>query len=289
MTLDDFIAQNNGKALDYDGLYGAQCVDLIEFYLRDVFNQPPFYANAKDWYYNFGGLLAQRFDRVTNNPNDFNQIPSRGDIIIWDGNLSGSGGYGHIAVYLGKTGAGVFVSFDQNWGGMYCHQVSHNYNNVVGWLTPKAVAPIPSGGGETMNNGDVVNMYRALLGRDPDAGGLAYMTGKSWHDAMYEIVQSPEYKNRIDQIAAEAAQIQNLTNINNQLNQTITDITSTSNATKADKDAALVKIADLQSQLTTAMDKLKEAQELPQIPDTPDVGAFKQVVAFIKKLLGIKE
>lgn len=34
--LDAFVTKYNGKYIDYDGMYGAQCVDLFNFYNRDV-------------------------------------------------------------------------------------------------------------------------------------------------------------------------------------------------------------------------------------------------------------
>lgn len=50
-----------------------------------------------------------------------------------------------------------------------------------------------------MNNGDVVNMYRVLLGREPDAGGLATFTGMAWHDVFYSLTNSAEYATRQQQ------------------------------------------------------------------------------------------
>lgn len=65
------------------------------------------------------------------------------------------------------------------------------------WLAGKYVTQqAPSGGGEIMNSGDVTNMYRVLLGRDPDPSGLAAYTGRTWNDAFYSISGSQEFKNR---------------------------------------------------------------------------------------------
>lgn len=49
---------------------------------------------------------------------------------------------------------------------------------------------------ELVNQGDVINMYRLLLGREPDAGGLATFTGKSWNSVFYGITGSDEYKSK---------------------------------------------------------------------------------------------
>ena len=36
MTIEEFVKKNNGKKVDYDGVYGAQCVDLFRQYSLDV-------------------------------------------------------------------------------------------------------------------------------------------------------------------------------------------------------------------------------------------------------------
>ena len=40
-TYQEFINYYNGKAIDYDGVAGVQCVDLIKFYLNRVFGINP--------------------------------------------------------------------------------------------------------------------------------------------------------------------------------------------------------------------------------------------------------
>lgn len=40
-TYEQFIKAHNGKAADYDGVAGAQCVDLTKFYLKEVFGIEP--------------------------------------------------------------------------------------------------------------------------------------------------------------------------------------------------------------------------------------------------------
>ncbi|WP_252722587.1 hypothetical protein [Treponema phagedenis] len=38
MSLDEFVKKYLGKKVDYDGHYGAQCVDLFRQYCKDVLN-----------------------------------------------------------------------------------------------------------------------------------------------------------------------------------------------------------------------------------------------------------
>lgn len=40
-TYTEFIKKYNGKAKDYDGVAGVQCVDLIKYYLKEVFGLNP--------------------------------------------------------------------------------------------------------------------------------------------------------------------------------------------------------------------------------------------------------
>ena len=138
MNYDAFINKWLGQPIDWDGQYGPQCVDEIAEYCQEN-GKAIAYANAKDWANN--PALAGDFDWTQNDPNDYNQIPNRGDIIVWSGDLPGSEGYGHIAIWDMVTGPGAFQSLDQNWGGQYVHFQSHNWQYILGWWTPKAVAP----------------------------------------------------------------------------------------------------------------------------------------------------
>lgn len=145
MDYDGFLNRWMGQSIDWDGLYGPQCVDEIAQYCIDN-GKPVAYANAKDWA-NHPALQAA-FDWTENNPADYYQIPKRGDIIVWSGNLPGSGGYGHIAIWDMVVSPGIFNSLDQNWGGQYVHFQSHNWDYILGWWTPKAPpeppAPVPT-------------------------------------------------------------------------------------------------------------------------------------------------
>lgn len=148
-TLDQFVQRWTQQYSDFDGWYGAQCVDLINFYHRDVIGGSFVPAEgAKDWFENFPKTASDKYDKITNNMNDPNQLPSRGDIVIWGGRLAGSGGYGHIAIVLSADKKG-FTSFDQNFPtGSLPHQQYHTWTEtVLGWLHPKsapAASPAPA-------------------------------------------------------------------------------------------------------------------------------------------------
>ena len=76
MNYNEFINNYIGKAPDYDG-NGPQCVDLIKYYLRDVFNiKPQNIGNAEAYFrrYDEIGYLNQNFYKIVNTP-DF--IPEK--------------------------------------------------------------------------------------------------------------------------------------------------------------------------------------------------------------------
>jgi hypothetical protein len=95
MTVDEFVEKYTGKKVDFDGAYGAQCVDLARQYLKEVLNvtQWPPVEGAKDFW---NGPKAG-FDKCGIHP-EHNILPAKGDIIIYG--ASGGNKYGHIAICL---------------------------------------------------------------------------------------------------------------------------------------------------------------------------------------------
>lgn len=135
MTYNEFVKAYNGKATDYDGAYGAQCVDLIKLYLNKVFGiKPGSWGNAKYYWLNFSkhSELTKNFTKIKNTPSF---VPQKGDIMVWDGDVGG--GCGHGAICTGEGNTSEFYSYDQNWNGKAMHKVKHGYDNVYGVLRPK--------------------------------------------------------------------------------------------------------------------------------------------------------
>lgn len=66
MKLNDFINKNLNKKIDYDKVFGSQCVDVFRQYCEDVLNIPHTGSveGAKDLYLNYEKLpLEQKCDR----------------------------------------------------------------------------------------------------------------------------------------------------------------------------------------------------------------------------------
>lgn len=109
MTLDEFVKEYEGKKVDYDGYYGAQCVDLVRLYIRLVWGLPQpkniisAYEAYTHWLRCSDGFNEISWKSITK--------IARGDIIVFpptDTNL-----HGHIAIVLDVTGDEV-LCFEQN-------------------------------------------------------------------------------------------------------------------------------------------------------------------------------
>lgn len=153
----------NGKSLDTDGFpkdQPFQCTDVWEKFNEYVLGLGYISLNpvggAIDIYNNFDGLgLGQWYVKIANTP-DPNNIPQKGDVIVWG---TGMGTFGHVAIVQSANASG-FTSFDQNYGGHYCHFVSHNWAAVLGWIRPRkfiAVVAAPTGNQRTVANASGVN------------------------------------------------------------------------------------------------------------------------------------
>jgi hypothetical protein len=106
MTLTQFIKTNQGKKVDFDGKYGAQCVDLYRAYCRDVLDiqQTPAVAGAKDIITKPGVLEVTKDSALA----DY----SRGDVLVWDATSSNK--YGHVAILVAVYNTKYFVVFEQD-------------------------------------------------------------------------------------------------------------------------------------------------------------------------------
>ena len=121
-----------GKFLDYDKVYGAQCVDLVHYYYAYFGKASYATGNGCDFVNN---KLPDGWTRIKNTP-DF--VPQPGDIAVWGKELSQ---YGHVAIIL-SADAHSFVSMDQNWPrGSACKKVTHNYNTFWGVIRPNFSEP----------------------------------------------------------------------------------------------------------------------------------------------------
>jgi len=106
LTLTQFILKYNGKKVDFDGKFGAQCVDLFRQYCADVYQIPqtPGVDGAKDIIANPGVLTVVRDSLHT----DY----SSGDVLVWGATPKNK--YGHVAILVCVYNTKYFVVFEQD-------------------------------------------------------------------------------------------------------------------------------------------------------------------------------
>jgi hypothetical protein len=128
MNLQPLVEQFNGKLMFFDDeSYNGQCTQIVKKWAQ--LNKLPIPnsggTNKAADYKNF----TNGYQFIVNTPDN---IPSSGDIVIWDSRVGQ--GYGHVAVFI-EGDVNTFRSFDQNWPkGSPCHTQHHNYSCVSGWL-----------------------------------------------------------------------------------------------------------------------------------------------------------
>jgi len=142
MTYDEFEKKYIGKAVDYDGVAGVQCVDLVDQYLDNCFGITGVWCDgAKDLYNNFETYpaLVKSFERI---PNTRDLIVQKGDIVIW-----GGGSWGHTGIGNGEGDKDFFVTLEENTLGQHepTQLVKHRFdsdiaNPCLGVLRPKTMS-----------------------------------------------------------------------------------------------------------------------------------------------------
>lgn len=100
MTLLEFVKKWDGKKADYDGAYGAQCVDLYRMYCKEVLGiqQTPPVNGAKD-IWNKCGSFKRRVSMF-----------KPGDIFVYGESY---GKYGHVAIAVANL-QGSWIVFEQD-------------------------------------------------------------------------------------------------------------------------------------------------------------------------------
>lgn len=126
-----------GKGLDYDGVYGNQCVDLIKYY------------------YNYFGVAGYAMGNA--NAYITNALPpgwtrvyggyQPGDVAVWKVNHScntcGTTSYGHVGIITSVNGA-KFDAVNQNFNSKsYCTQNSFNLSALACAIRPKYSSAVP--------------------------------------------------------------------------------------------------------------------------------------------------
>jgi hypothetical protein len=127
-----WINSNMNRYMDFDGQFGAQCVDVFQYYNRDVVGGPQVWGNGKDYWPQ--AALMGKYTRL--GPGVTAQF---GDVMCWNGHYGLVNGimYGHIAVVIKDLGNGWVECFTQNPGNAHIANLSKQ--GLQGYLRPKGI------------------------------------------------------------------------------------------------------------------------------------------------------
>lgn len=274
----DFFNQFNGRFVDFDGAYGAQCFDLVNKWSVALGYRP------------FGGLYASGiYNQPQGNymqiPNSPSAVPRAGDIIVWNNRYGG--GYGHTAIATGEGDTNSFVSFDQNYPtGSVAKKVRHSYDGVIGWLRPNKLNGSNGSVGindmitpQDRDNLRIINsevkgwdFNRVHTGQYDDREVQAW-TGKSWNQFIQEGWREGEaWRHMRNQKLADY----------DKLSAQVSELKA--NPTKAELQAVIDQLSASQVKNKELEDKIAQGQD----PDNIVVsrGFFNGLFDKIKNLIG---
>lgn len=127
------------KGVDYDKMYGKQCVDLVNDFANRVLGiKDCFYGltYAYEIYTKYSSLakINSNFTRI--NVNAPGEYPKVGDVVVWGKDKNGYAGHTAVCVENGSTDG--FTVFEQNYDGKgSIREYKYLYKYVSGWLRPK--------------------------------------------------------------------------------------------------------------------------------------------------------
>ncbi len=133
MKLIDFVNINIRKPVDFDGRYGAQCVDLFRQYAADVCGveeKMEGVVGAKDLFLNWDSMQREKkyFARITSSNGG---IP--GDAAVW--NATAGNPFGHVAIVLSSNQTDLLV-FEQDG---LAKPGTSNYGAKLAWRSRKGL------------------------------------------------------------------------------------------------------------------------------------------------------
>lgn len=141
LSFNKWVNKYLGKKIDWDGVYGVQCVDLIDAFIAECLGlKKGFWGNAKNWWLkrNSSQWLKNNFKFIT--PTYKNGELQPGDI-----GIRTSGAYGHIFIVKESTANGKIKYYDQNYegtgAGMTLREKPYTSTYINGILRPKNQSP----------------------------------------------------------------------------------------------------------------------------------------------------
>ena len=111
MTLNNFIQKYEGKKVDWDKAYGAQCVDLIRQYCAEVWEipQPEPCTGAEEFITKHDKrVIQQQYMEIL--PRHVSPVP--GDLVVFGSTAKNP--YGHIAIFIDWSNGSALEVFEQD-------------------------------------------------------------------------------------------------------------------------------------------------------------------------------
>ena len=113
MKVSEFVQKHIKTKVDFDGVYGAQCVDLFRYYCEEVLQIPhtgscASSGGAKDLFLDYSKMpLEQKYFNAIRTTN-----VKYGDVVIWG--KTDKNKYGHVAIAITKIDKDSILVFEQN-------------------------------------------------------------------------------------------------------------------------------------------------------------------------------
>lgn len=138
MTLIEFIEKYQGKKVDFDGVYGAQCVDLFRQYTKEVLGIKEHTGSCNTT----GGAvdLFMDYEIMPVEKKYFTRSIQKnwksGDVLIWGPNDKNK--YGHVAILIAVFDNSKFLVFEQNGITQAGAEIKvRDKTNLLGYLRKK--------------------------------------------------------------------------------------------------------------------------------------------------------
>lgn len=132
MSLEEFIKKYIGKKVDFDGAFGAQCVDLFRQYNKDVWGNPHTGAveGAKDLFLNYKKMPEEvKYLKIV-------RTPFVGDVVVFDATSANK--YGHVGIVVGAVGNDSLLVFEQDGLKQDGAKIGiRGKSNILGYLRKK--------------------------------------------------------------------------------------------------------------------------------------------------------
>ena len=107
MNLKEYVEKVKDTLIDYDGMYGSQCVDLIKHYSQNVLwiKLWSFWGSAKNGWNNTYNTFSE---------SQFEKIQDKSKFQVWDIIFWNRWKYGHVAIITKTFGNWAFEVIEQN-------------------------------------------------------------------------------------------------------------------------------------------------------------------------------